>query len=53
MFEPHSGSKLAAHYLALVQIASLMSWLRSFGDTAGGREAAAHVHPSVSLTDTG
>jgi len=26
--------KLAAHYLAFVQIASLMIWLRSFGDMA-------------------
>ncbi len=25
--------KLATHYLAFVQIASLMVWLRSFGDT--------------------
>jgi transposase len=26
--------KLAAHYLAFVQLASAMVWLRSFGDTA-------------------
>ena len=26
--------KLAVHYLAFVQLASIVDWLRSFGDTA-------------------
>jgi len=29
-----SHGKLDAHYLVFVQIASVMVWLRSFGDTA-------------------
>jgi transposase len=38
--------KCANHYLAFIQIASLMIWLRSFGDATQCSAAAARLQPS-------